>query len=396
MKLKFVCCAVVLGLHSVAAFLHKCSYAMKSAGRSCSSKYMRPRDFQERFPSRTLMMNSNMDRLFVNMNAQYGDQKFELVLDDIEQIIEAIYIFKKVYGDLNISTKFEVPASDMWPSYLHGLRLGKRLEKILSTQEFFDDYPDYVNEIKKTGFEPRVETLFDDWKVIYESLKVYKDVFGDLRVPAKFVVPDEEPWPRLTRNLKLGVKVAAIRSAARFVKDRRDRKADLDALGFEWRIRDHTYKQQQNEESFDKVYSALIHYKKNVDDNLLVPIDYVVPKGEGWPEDCWGIKLGDIVQSIREKDKLVYGHKDREKKLAELGFQWEESKREIHSRKSFDAIYSALVTYKELFDNVMVPQSFVIPSELPWPENTWGLKLGARVNAMRAQGSLISSEPERK
>ena len=37
-----------------------------------------------------------------------------------------------------LPVKFEVPASEPWPSSLHGLRLGKRLEHILSSQEFFD------------------------------------------------------------------------------------------------------------------------------------------------------------------------------------------------------------------------------------------------------------------
>ena len=31
----------------------------------------------------------------------------------------------------------------------------------------------------------------------------------------------------------------------------------------------------------------------------------------------------------------------------------------------------------------MVPQQFVVPESAPWPEETWGLKLGARVNSIR-------------
>ena len=56
---------------------------------------------------------------------------------------------------------------------------------------------------------------------------MYKEIHGDLRIPSKFVVPDEGKWPRLSRNLKLGVRVAAMRSAGRYVKDHPDRKVNI-------------------------------------------------------------------------------------------------------------------------------------------------------------------------
>ena len=179
------------------------------------------------------------------MERNYNRRKYQelddgLALDDFQQILESVNIFRDVFGDLNIPVKFEVPAQDPWPSSLHGLRLGKRLEKLFSTTEFMDKHPDKVREFYKLGLEPSVSSLADEWTVIYDSIKVYKQVFGDLRISAKFVVPDEDPWPRLTRNVKLGVRVAAIRSAGRYVKEFPERKALLDEMGFEWRIRDNT------------------------------------------------------------------------------------------------------------------------------------------------------------
>lgn len=323
-------------------------------------------------------------------------EKSKLILDDIDQILEAIYIFKQIYNDVAIPIKFDVPSTDPWPSHLHGLRLGRRLEKILSTPEFFDDHPDYVNEMVKLGFVPSLDSLVDDWTVIFEALKAYKRIFDDMRVPAKFVVPDEEPWPRLTRSMKLGIKVAAIRSAGRYIKDHRERKAELDALGFEWRLRDHTHKQQLGDEQFDQVYDALVYYKKCINDDLNIPVDFVVPDGEGWPEETWGLSLGSLVLAIREKEKFVFGRTDRVRRLNKLGFQWEENKRDQYSKKRFDIVYSALVVYKELYSDLYVPQSFVVPTEQPWPEETWGLKLGARVNAIRAQGTLVTNSAERR
>ena len=59
-------------------------------------------------------------------------------------------------------------------------------------------------------------------------------------------------------------------------------------------------------------------------------------------------------------------------------------------------VYQALLTYKELKGDLLVPQAFIVPSEEPWPEFTWGLKLGARVNAIRSQGTLVANSPERR
>ena len=58
---------------------------------------------------------------------------FIVTLDDFDQLLEGIRLFKSYFGDVDIPVKFEVPKDDFWPSSLHGLRLGKRLEKLLTT-----------------------------------------------------------------------------------------------------------------------------------------------------------------------------------------------------------------------------------------------------------------------
>ena len=100
---------------------------------------------------------------------------------------------------------------------MHGLRLGKRLEKILSRSEFFSHYPEKVNALRNIGFEPSLDYLIDDWDILVMALKTYSQIYGDLRISVKFVVPDEEPWPRICRNLKLGLRIASIRSAGRYI-----------------------------------------------------------------------------------------------------------------------------------------------------------------------------------
>ena len=326
----------------------------------------------------------------------YDDDRTGLVLDDFEQLLDSMVIFRKVFGDYSIPVKFEVPGTNPWPSHLHGLRLGRRLEKLLTSDDFFTGYPEKVKELSKLGFIPDIESLVDDWRIIHDAMKVYKEIHGNLRVASKYEVPDDDIWPRYCRNVKLGVRVAAIRSAGRYVKDHPKRKQDLDDLGFEWRLRD-TAKVKVVDVVFEHVYEALVCYKREIDEELNVPADFTVPSAAPWPEVIWGLALGTHVQSVREKDKLVYGHEERERRLNELGFQWEESGRTIFSKKRFDIVYCALKTYKEVYGNLIVPQAFVVPTDDEfWPEESRGLKLGARVNAIRCQGTLVSNSPERR
>jgi hypothetical protein len=40
--------------------------------------------------------------------------------------------------------------------------------------------------------------------------------------------------------------------------------------------------------------------------------------------------------------------------------------------------------------------SFVVPSEAPWPEACWEMKLGQTVNVIRAREHFVKDRPERR
>ena len=102
-----------------------------------------------------------------------------MALDDFDQILEGIRLFKTYFGDVDIPVKFEVPKDDFWPSSLHGLRLGKRLEKLLTTSgricklilqvslnaifgiEFLNKHQGKVNQLVELGLKPSPDTLVD-------------------------------------------------------------------------------------------------------------------------------------------------------------------------------------------------------------------------------------------
>lgn len=337
------------------------------------------------------------DTLFMKRDT-FANEDAGIILDDFSQIVESIQLYQRLFGETKIPSKFEVPAENPWPFHLHGLRLGKRLEKLSSSSEFLKFHPEKVEALKKVGFDPTVKNLVDDWDILLETLQAYKRIYGDLRVTVKFVVPDNEAWPRLSRNSKLGLRVASIRSAGRYVKDHPERKAILDEMGFEWKMRENTHKQQINNDNFDKVYEALVLYKEIVDDDLEgIPVEFVVPSESPWPEHLWSLKLGVHVQSFKSSDKYLFNNEERAKKLLELGIDSSpKSDRVSYTKRRFDTVYDALVVYKQLHGDLVVPQSFVVPASEPWPEHTWDLKLGVRVSAIRCQGVLISNSQERR
>ena len=73
---------------------------------------------------------------------------------------------------MKIPVKYEVRTA-VHGHYLHGLRLGKRLEKLLNSPAFFDEYPDKVGALEKIGFSPTLRSLVDDWDLIYDAMKVF-------------------------------------------------------------------------------------------------------------------------------------------------------------------------------------------------------------------------------
>ena len=52
--------------------------------------------------------------------------------------------------------------------------------------------------------------------------------------------------------------------------------------------------------------------------------------------------------------------------------------------------------FRSVRGDLEVPTAFVVPSEAPWPEEAWGMKLGYRVNNIRHRGDFVREDPERR
>ncbi|KAL3924793.1 MAG: hypothetical protein SGILL_000822 [Bacillariaceae sp.] len=238
-----------------------------------------------------------------------------------------------------------------------------------------------------------------DWKALLMSLQLYKAAYGDLKVPKVFVVPSMAPWPEAAWGLKLGQKVGLIRDTGLYLDKNEKRRQQLESLGFIWRVRapkNSAVDAADFSIPFDQIYDALVAYRSEIKPSgpLTVPVEFTVPDGEPWPEQTRGLPLGRSIDPLRSK-KYLDENPGAEEKLRQIGF---ETDRKLSANdKRFQAVYLALKRYKEIYGDMVVPQPFVVPSDSSdWPEESWGLRLGARVNAIRSQGTFVKNSEERR
>lgn len=226
---------------------------------------------------------------------------------------------------------------------------------------------------------------------------MYKAAYGDLKVPSRFIVPSLPPWPEKAWGMKLGIKVSAIRATGKHIQNNEKRRKLLDGLGFLWRLRTTASAEEEMDGvTFDQIYEALLTYRKEhpTGSTLHIPPNFIVPDCDPWPQSTRGLPLGKTIVSMRSKSFLK-ANPGAEQKLINLGLELETKSATSDSR--FDIVFDALKRYKEIFGDLLVPQPFFVPEDSPeWPERTWGLRLGARVNAIRSQGTFVNTNPERR
>jgi hypothetical protein len=212
------------------------------------------------------------------------------------------------------------------------------------------------------------------------GLDAYGEQFGHVRVPQKFVVPDADGWPEEARGLELGLQVSGLRKQKKRGTLPQDDMAQLEARSFVWNLYDWKWQ---------CVLQSLQAYQE-VHGDLEVPKRFLVPSEAPWPEVAWGMKLGFRVSGIRSADEHVKHRPERRAELDALGFVWDDRE------QRWKEVHAALLAYQEVHGDLEVPQSFVVPSEAPWPDGVWGMKLGQRVHHIRASEQYVKHHPERR
>ena len=269
----------------------------------------------------------------------------------------ALLNYKKLNGDMMVPSRFIVPSdSDLWPPKTWNFKLGSTVHNIRTG----GSYADKKDELLSVGFyfKPS-QTTYDQAKI---ALLNYKKLNGNMMIPAKFVVPsDTSVWPRRTWGLKLGSTVSRIRNG----RSHSDRREELLQMGFCF---------DASEVQYNLAVTALLKYKE-LNYDMMVPCSFIVPSNSSlWPPETWGLKLGQIITNIRSG----VSHAEKRDDLISIGFYFKPAK------SPYELIRMALLHYKELNDDMIIPPRFVVPIDsVKWPDELWGMDLGYIVKRIR-------------
>ncbi|GMF17183.1 unnamed protein product [Phytophthora lilii] len=281
--------------------------------------------------------------------------------------IAALKCYKEMEGDLLVPRKFVVPEGDLkWPKPTWGLKLGSHVNFLRQNREELMKYQ--VQDLDEIGF---IWVVADyNWDVLFmPALKRYRELHGHCDVPQNFVVgkgdqqkEGEEEWGEVLQGYRLGPMVNRIRSGSALSEYvERDRK-ELEKLGF--------YLNSNDQKWQETILPAFKTYHR-VYGNCNINTQFIVPDEEPWPESTWGIRLGFIAQNIRNRGDFFRQVARDYEKLEEIGFVWN-----VSAAKWENGVLPALETYVQEYGNARIPADFVVPSEAPWPEVAYELKLG--------------------
>ncbi|TMW57921.1 hypothetical protein Poli38472_013395 [Pythium oligandrum] len=309
--------------------------------------------------------------------------------DDFVRTIDCMRIFQQLHGHFLVPLQYRVPkeakkassednAVNPWPQELHGYPLGHRLSVLLSTPSHRRRHPEAVSALRAMGIPIDVDWKLYIWEhITCAALKTYKEKYGHLVVPRAFVVPDgDKTWPKHTWGMRLGFTAVDLRQRQENLK--LYQRQDLEKLEFAWHASEYMWSH--------RILPALKMYKE-IYSNLHVPVSFVVPSEAPWPEKMWRLCLGTTVLSLR-RAKLgnidIYKEQlERDAQvLDDLGFIWE-----VWPERWTTVILPAIEAFITVYgERARFDRSFVVPRESPWPQQTWGLKLGSTIHNIRYGG----------
>ncbi|CAM9763675.1 unnamed protein product [Pylaiella littoralis] len=348
--------------------------------------------------------------MFRGMDRQDGMDSTS-TLQDFPRIVEALSCYKSVHNHLRMIPAFRVPPNAPWPETLWGMELGRMVHRLRNEQSAFKrQYPERFQLLLSMGFEWEHTAVPDEWDLIISGIEMFFRLNSHSRVPMRFTVPAEAPWPMKTWGHKLGSRIAQMRMTGRWLGQdemiAEERRTTLERYGFEWRLRvkDDAYDVEGNAEEFSIICEGLSVYRQLGGSVPNMPPTWVVPNADPWPIKTRGFPLGAQVQLIRSRQKYA---KDSQEKTDILlaydvpitptiskektGARWRGP-----TEARFNKLCKALETFVTLYGHAEVPNTFEVPREESWPEVTWDVKLGRSLVNIVSKGTFIKGYPHRQ
>jgi hypothetical protein len=212
----------------------------------------------------------------------------------------------------------------------------------------------------------------------FSLISTYKAVCGDLWIASQFKIPKKAPWPESVYGYELGKVASKIRKHYRSKTLAIVSQKKLETMGFPWKFRKY---------SDEEILLAFNTYKEMYGD-LYVKWSFIVPQSPEWPVSTWTMKLGLIADGLRNR-------KGRSEQVREqlkiLGFDFSNQTKTT----SFDKLKEALVTYKQLYGDLIIPCRYCIEeSDERYAQELWGMPLGKIIHSIRSIGTRAKHKEE--
>lgn len=316
-----------------------------------------------------LLLQHNVERLSIYSERKQVRKRYETCHARFELVRVALLKYKDLYRDIRVPQSFVVPKdSDFWPEKTWNMRLGSVVSDIRRGKR----YAERRKELENIGF------AFDPQKTIYgytltkEALILYKKISekNDMQVPYNYIVEENTIWPKAMWGMKLGRLSNNIKGG-----NYADKKEELESIGFSFDAYNSKY---------NLVKLLLLKYKE-LNGNMLVPRRFIVPPIEDWPKETWGARLGGVVYNIRGGSSYADCRED----LISIGFRFDAL------QAKYDIVRVALLKYKELYGDMLVPKDFKVPTNsIDWSIELWGMKLGSTVSSLRGVKGCFSDKKD--
>jgi hypothetical protein len=318
---------------------------------------------------RNMHKGENLDRIVSDSNSQ----------GKYENVKAALLSYKVIYGNMFVPFNFEVPGQSLvcnndirWPEETWNMKLGSIVSDIRRCKR----YSSYRVDLARMGFDFNPQNRYE-----YESIKAallkYQDMYGDMLVPQRFMVPvNDINWPEDTLGINLGAAVSFIRRGQSYP----ERKEDLEMIGFDFNPQTSGY-------LYKSVKAALLSYQE-LNGHMLVPREFTVPANDiRWLKETRGMKLGLIVSNLRSQNSYA----DHREDLESIGFDYNPQE----NGYGYESISRALQNYQDIYGNLLVPHRYiVIAGDVEWPKETWGMTLGVVVTSIRSGHSYLDKREE--
>ena len=271
------------------------------------------------------------------------------VIFDIVLNIENLYSISSIQEEIEVAT-----------TYYRALGLEEKIEAEGFT--IVDEVHDCLELFDRLN-----DTLTASWDIMFDVAKGYREEFGDLEVPARYVTKEGYSlgqWIDTQRKIRKGTVKGSLTP---------EQIRKLDTLGMRW--------ESVTDLSWERYYAAAKQYYAEHGD-LRVPWRYVTKDG---------IRLADWIANMRMNRKNgirnAYLTDERIAALDTLGMQWDVLD------YLFERNYAAAVEYHRTHGNLDVPAAYVDPN---------GVNLGAwlrrlcRIRAGKSQRGRLTEEQIRR